>query len=192
MSSKQEKYVIVYVRNDTGRQTNINTDEEQPMVNLTNLYPGAGYVIKVYALSHNLLSEPHTLFRAVYPNPPRDFAVERVDGNKVSLKWKEPLNSLYTGYVIRYRPMPRDREPRSWTEKVDIESNEFTLDDLDHGEEYEIELDSVSYRVPSGKPLTVTQIIRPKAIDDFQPILGKYCLCFSCKKRTQSLKSLIF
>ena len=140
-------------------------------VNLTNLFPGAGYVIKVYALSHGLLSEPHILFRAVYPNPPRDFAVDRVEDNKVTLKWKKPLNSLYTGYLIRYRPKPRDREPRSWTEKVDIETNEFTLDDLDHGEEYEIELDSVSYRVPSGKPLTVTQIIKPKAIEELQSIL---------------------
>ena len=167
VTSKQDKYVIVYVRNDTGRPTKINTTN--PRVSLTNLYPGAGYTIKVYALSHSLPSEPHILFRAVFPNPPRDFVIDSVDDNKVTLRWQEPLASLYTGYVIRYRPL-RDREPSSWTEE-DTDDNTYTLDNLLHGEEYEIELDSVSHRVPSGKPLSVKQIIKPKAIENFQPIL---------------------
>jgi receptor-type tyrosine-protein phosphatase beta len=79
------------------------------------LYPGAGYVIKVYALSHGLLSEPHISFTPVYPNPPRNLSIERVRGNKVTLKWLPPLNSLYTGYVIKYRPFsnePQQRLPR--------------------------------------------------------------------------------
>ncbi len=99
VTSRQEKYVVVYVRNDTGRPTNIETT--QPRIRLTNLYPGAGYLIKVYALSHGLLSEPHISFTAVYPNPPRNLSVERVVGKKVTLKWLPPLNSLFTGYVVR-------------------------------------------------------------------------------------------
>ena len=80
---------------------------------MSKLYPGAGYVIKVFALSHGLLSEPHISFTAVYPNPPKSLSVEKVRGNKVTLKWNSPLNSLYTGYIIRYRPEPREsRQPR--------------------------------------------------------------------------------
>lgn len=169
MTSKQEKYVVVYTRNDTGRPTNINTT--QPRIRLTKLYPGAGYIIKVYALSHGLLSEPHISFTAVYPNPPRNLSVERVSGNKVTLKWENPSESLYTGYVIKYRPEPQSRQPRSWTEITDIETNEYTLNDLLHGEQYEIEVDSVSHRVPSGQPLSVFQIIEPQTIVDLQPIL---------------------
>ena len=45
VTSKQEKYVVVYVRNDTGRPTNIETIK--PKIKLENLYPGAGYEIKV-------------------------------------------------------------------------------------------------------------------------------------------------
>ena len=45
VTSKQEKYVVVYVRNDTGRPTNIETIK--PKIKLDNLYPGAGYEIKV-------------------------------------------------------------------------------------------------------------------------------------------------
>ena len=50
----------MYVRNDTGRQIHINTT--QTKVTLSNLYPGAGYVIRIAALSHGLLSEPHESF----------------------------------------------------------------------------------------------------------------------------------
>ena len=74
----------------------------QKRVTLNKLYPGAGYVIQLFALSHGLLSEPHESFTAVYPNPPRNLSVEKLPGNKVALKWLEPLNSLYTGYVIKY------------------------------------------------------------------------------------------
>ena len=98
MTSKQEKYIVTYVRNDTGQHININTT--QTKVTLSNLYPGAGYVIQIAALSHGLLSEPHESFTAVYPNPPRNLSVEKLQGNKVALKWLEPLNSLFTGYVI--------------------------------------------------------------------------------------------
>lgn len=123
VTSKQEKYVVVYVRNDTGKATNINTT--QPRAKLSKLYPGAGYIIKVYALSHGLLSEPHISFTAVYPNPPRNLSVERVKGNKVTLKWQEPPNSLFTGYIIKYRPEPQSRQPRSWTEITDITGKIF-------------------------------------------------------------------
>ena len=34
-------------------------------VMLEDLYPGAGYEIKVYAISHGMWSEPHVYFQAV-------------------------------------------------------------------------------------------------------------------------------
>lgn len=37
----------------------------EPRILLENLYPGAGYQIKVFAVSHGLWSEPHTHFQAV-------------------------------------------------------------------------------------------------------------------------------
>ncbi len=99
VTSKQDKYVVVYIRYDTGRPVNIETRE--PRVTLQGLYPGAGYEIKVYALSHSLLSEPHISFTAVYPSPIRNLTIERVVDNKVTLSWLPPQESLFTGYVIR-------------------------------------------------------------------------------------------
>lgn len=45
VTSKQEKYVVIYTRKDTGRSTNLETIK--PKITLENLYPGAGYEIKV-------------------------------------------------------------------------------------------------------------------------------------------------
>lgn len=39
------RYVVIYVRNDTGKPTSIETRE--PRVTLQKLHPGAGYEIKV-------------------------------------------------------------------------------------------------------------------------------------------------
>jgi receptor-type tyrosine-protein phosphatase beta len=58
-------------------------------------------VFQLYALSHGLLSEPHISFTAVYPNPPRNLTITKVDNNKVTLSWLPPQESLYTGFVIR-------------------------------------------------------------------------------------------
>jgi len=114
------RYVVIYVRNDTGTPVSVETRE--PKATLENLHPGAGYEIKVYALSHGLLSEPHISFRAVHPNPVRDLQVARVDGSAVTLAWRPPVDSLYTGYVIRYRPYGQGSSaaPRSWSEIPDV------------------------------------------------------------------------
>ena len=45
------------------------------------------------------------------------------------------------------------------------------MDNLLHGEQYEIEVDAVSHHVLSGKPMSTFQIIDPKSIDNLQPIL---------------------
>ena len=60
---------------------------------------------------------------------------------------------------------------RSWTEITDINETEYTLNDLLHGEQYEIEVDSVSHRVLSGEPLSIIQIIEPEAIEVISPVL---------------------
>ena len=41
----------------------------EPRILLEGLYPGAGYQIKVFAVSHELWSEPHAHFQAVCEQP---------------------------------------------------------------------------------------------------------------------------
>ena len=138
VTSRQEEYAVRYVRNDTEEVQTIKT--RTPRIKLENLYPGAGYEIKVkfifevvrdekeniflvvsfitpskngnhnanihsnlqvFALSHGLLSNPHISFTAVFPNPPRNLTILKVQNNRLTLKWLPPVNSLYTGYVVR-------------------------------------------------------------------------------------------
>lgn len=63
VNSRQDKYEVVYSRNDTGEEKTIWTSESRVIIN--HLYPGAGYEVKVFAVSHGLRSEPHAYFLAV-------------------------------------------------------------------------------------------------------------------------------
>lgn len=63
VNSKQEQYEVMYTRNDTADTKTVLTKDTRLVFN--NLYPGAGYKVKVFALSHGLSSEPHAYFQAV-------------------------------------------------------------------------------------------------------------------------------
>ena len=67
MTSKQEKYIIVYTRNDTKQSVTRETTDK--VVKLRDLYPGAEYKIQVLAVSNGLQSTPHVTYTAVPPNP---------------------------------------------------------------------------------------------------------------------------
>lgn len=63
VNSRQDKYEVIYYRNDTGEEKTFTTTESRLIIR--NLYPGAGYEVKVFAVSHGLRSEPHSYFLAV-------------------------------------------------------------------------------------------------------------------------------
>lgn len=63
VNSRQEKFEVTHNRNDTGESATTLTTESH--IVLEDLYPGAGYEVKVFAISHGLRSEPHDYFQAV-------------------------------------------------------------------------------------------------------------------------------
>lgn len=63
VNSRQDKYELHCVRNDTNEGL-VRTTYDSRIV-LTSLYPGAGYLVKVFAISHGLKSEPHEYFQPV-------------------------------------------------------------------------------------------------------------------------------
>lgn len=63
VNSRQDKYEVMYSRNDTGEVKTIWTTDSRLVIK--NLFPGAGYEVKVFAVSHGLRSEPHSYFLAV-------------------------------------------------------------------------------------------------------------------------------
>lgn len=63
VNSKQDKYEVQWIRNDTNER-NIRMTNDSKII-LNHLYPGAGYLVKVFAISHGLKSEPHEYFQPV-------------------------------------------------------------------------------------------------------------------------------
>lgn len=63
VNSKQEQYEVLYSRNGTSEVRTLITKESRLVIK--NLQPGAGYELKVFAVSHELRSEPHAYFQAV-------------------------------------------------------------------------------------------------------------------------------
>ncbi|PRD36720.1 UNVERIFIED_CONTAM: Ptp10D [Trichonephila clavipes] len=63
VTSRQDQYSVMYIRNDTRYlQEKIIT---RNWLVLDDLYPGAGYEIKVYAISFTLWSDPHSYFQTI-------------------------------------------------------------------------------------------------------------------------------
>ena len=169
MTSKQEKYVVIYTRNDTGQVMTRQTTEKA--VAITSLFPGAGYQVQVYAVSHGLRSESHDSFQSVPPRPPLDMRVTSVVESNVSLAWTPPTDSLYTEFVIRFRPRSGES---LWREvSVSSERSEYTLQDMTPGEMFSLQLDTASYHVVSGEPLVTTTTTDPSPVSltDLPPIL---------------------
>ncbi|KAK8376280.1 hypothetical protein O3P69_008762 [Scylla paramamosain] len=172
VTSKQDKYDVVYTRNDTALSVTRQTENTQ--VVLEDLYPGAGYEIKVYAVSHGLWSEPHVYFQAVYPNSVRNLTITGTSNSSVSLAWQPPINSLSTHYVVRYRTI----DGSEWTELNPTNQTVATVEQLEAGERYIIQVRSVSHHVESFSPQEVEQIIPPNPVRGIEHYLDSQNITF--------------
>lgn len=63
VNSRQDKYEVIYTKNGTSEKRTVYTTESRLVIN--KLYPGAGYKVQVFAVSHGLRSEPYVNFQAV-------------------------------------------------------------------------------------------------------------------------------
>ncbi|XP_070491352.1 tyrosine-protein phosphatase 10D isoform X3 [Chironomus tepperi] len=158
VNSKQELYEVTYSRNDTGETQTVLTKDTRLV--FKPLYPGAGYIVKVFAISNELKSEPHEYFQAVYPNPPRNMTIEKVTSNSVLVHWLPPENSIYTEYSIRYRT----ESDKQWVRLPSVNSTEADVTDMTPGEKYTIQVNAVSYGVESPNPQQFNQTVRPNTV----------------------------
>lgn len=173
VNSRQEKFEITHTRNDTGESATTLTTESH--IILEDLYPGAGYEVKVFAISHGLKSEPHDYFQAVLPHPPQNLRIEKVfDGlplgpyqgnNSVLVSWSSPQNSLFSEYSIRYRT----EDDKSWIKLPSVRETEAEVTDMTPGERYTIQVNTVSFGVESLYPLQVNHTVSPNPVADLKP-----------------------
>nr|XP_045582718.1 tyrosine-protein phosphatase 10D-like isoform X1 [Procambarus clarkii] len=172
VTSRQEKYAVVYVRNDTAESVTRQTVDAHVL--LEDLFPGAGYEIKVYAISHGLWSEPHVYFQAVYPNSVRNLTIIDTTNTTVSLAWRAPIESLFTHYIVRYRTV----EISAWTDLPAINRTLAIVDNLQPGERYVIQVRSVSHHVESFTPQEVEQTVPPNPVRGIEHHLDSQNITF--------------
>ncbi|KAK2585118.1 hypothetical protein KPH14_008629 [Odynerus spinipes] len=165
VNSRQEKFEVTHNRNDTGESATTLTTESH--IVLEDLYPGAGYEVKVFAISHGLRSEPHAHFQAVLPHPPKNLSIEKVTSNTVLVHWEAPTDSIFSEYSIRYRT---EDDPR-WVKLPSVRETEAEVADMTPGERYTIQVNTVSYGVESPHPLQVNHTIRPNPVHNINPIV---------------------
>ncbi|KAL1116196.1 hypothetical protein AAG570_005691, partial [Ranatra chinensis] len=167
VNSRQEKFEVVYQRNDTSSEA-ITTGTTEPHLLLDNLYPGATYQIKVYAISHGLYSEPHDYSsQTVYPRPPTNLTLENCTSNSVALQWKEPVDSLCDEYFIRFRT---EEDPR-WIKLDPVRETGAEITHMSAGDKFIIQVNSVSYGMESARPLTLNHTVRPNPVSNIATLV---------------------
>ncbi|KAL0121824.1 hypothetical protein PUN28_006942 [Cardiocondyla obscurior] len=165
VNSKQEKFEVTHNRNDTGESATTLTTESH--IVLEDLYPGAAYEVKVFAIGHGLRSEPHDYLQAVLPHPPKNLSIEKVTSNTVVVHWEAPTDSIFTEYSIRYRT---EDDPR-WVKLPSVRDTEAEVADMTPGERYTVQVNTVSYGVESLYPLQVNHTVRPNPVLNITPII---------------------
>ncbi|XP_014486933.1 PREDICTED: tyrosine-protein phosphatase 10D isoform X6 [Dinoponera quadriceps] len=165
VNSKQEKFEVTHNRNDTGESATTLTTESH--IVLEDLYPGAAYEVKVFAISHGLRSEPHDYLQAVLPHPPKNLSIEKVTSNTIVVHWEAPTDSIFTEYSIKYRT---EDDPR-WVKLPSVRDTEAEVADMTPGERYTIQVNTVSYGVESLYPLQVNHTVRPNPVLNITPII---------------------
>ncbi|XP_002010656.3 tyrosine-protein phosphatase 10D [Drosophila mojavensis] len=164
VTSQQDRYEVHYQRNGTKEERTIST-------NLTNLiikylHPGSGYEIKVYAISHEMRSEPHAYFQAVFPKPPRNLTQRTVNTNLVLLHWQPPEGSDFSEYAVRYRTAAS-----TWQRLPNVHEPEARIEDMRYGERYLVQVNTLSFGVESPTPLELNITMPPQPVSNVVPLV---------------------
>nr|XP_036218384.1 tyrosine-protein phosphatase 10D isoform X3 [Bactrocera oleae] len=185
VNSKQEKYEVLYSRNGTSEVRTIDTKDSRLVI--TNLHAGAGYEVKVFAVSHGLRSEPHAYFQAVFPNPPRNMSIETVRSNSVLVHWAPPENSDFTEYSMRYRTETKEQ----WTNLPSVRATETDITDMTKGEKYTIQVNTVSFGVESPNPQEVVYTVPPNEVSNIIPLVDSRNITLEWPKPEGRVESYI-
>lgn len=175
VTSRQDSYRVVWVRNDTRQKEDTTTKNN--WVLLEDLYPGAGYDIKVYALSYGLVSEPHSYYQTIYPRAPVNLQVIGATNSTVLLTWSPPIASLVDHYLVRYRPLAST----FWREMSVTNITSTEIRDLVAGERYVIRVTTVSNKVESPEVREIEQTMYPNLIESVNHDVASQNITFHWK-----------
>ncbi|XP_055949262.1 tyrosine-protein phosphatase 10D-like [Argiope bruennichi] len=172
VTSRQDQYSIMYIRNDT-RYLQEKIIGRNWLV-LEDLFPGAGYEIKVYAISFNLWSEPHSYFQTIPPLKPRGLQVVKASNTNMIIVWTAPSGSLYDHFNVRYQPVGS----AFWRQMGFVNTTSCEIKDLVPGERYSVQVTSVSNKIESLEAEEIEQTMYPKPIKKVKETLDSYNITF--------------
>ncbi|GAB6018714.1 hypothetical protein CHUAL_000390 [Chamberlinius hualienensis] len=174
VTSLQDSFAVMYTRNDTGESVKQFTTDGK--ATLRNLYPGATYTIKVFAISYNLWSEAYTRQQTVYPEPPQHLEIELTTNTSLSLKWKKPSGSLFDSYIVTYRSTtgPSDK----WTRIDGVKEEKIKVNGLMPGFKYQISVYTMSNRLESKNYQQLQQVIKANPIKGVETLLDTLNVTF--------------
>ncbi|XP_034475504.1 tyrosine-protein phosphatase 10D isoform X1 [Drosophila innubila] len=164
VNSRQDHYDVHYQRNGTNEERTISTNHTSLIIKY--LHPGSGYEIKVYAISHDMRSEPHSYFQAVFPKPPRNLTQQTVNTNLVLLHWQPPEGSDYSEYAVRYRTAASP-----WQRLLNVHEPQARIEDMHYGERYLVQVNTVSFGVESPSPLELNITMPPQPVSNVVPLV---------------------
>lgn len=175
VTSRQDSFQIVWIRNDTKEREEIKTKNNWLL--LEDLFPGAGYEIKVYAVSYGLISEPHSYFQTIFPKSPENLQAVGATNSTVLLTWSPPTESLVDNYIVKYRPV----KSSFWREITVSNITSSEIRDLVAGERYVIRVSTVSNRVESPDLREIEQTMYPNVINSVTYEVASYNVTFQWK-----------
>lgn len=172
VTSKQDSYKIEWIRNDTKERNDRIVTHNWVIVE--DLYPGAIYEIAVSAISHGLVSDPHSYFQTIFPRPPEGLHVSKHTNSSMLLVWSAPSDSLVDHYIARYRPTRQTL----WRELGIVNSTSLEIKNLVAGEIYTVRVSSVSNRAESPDIREIEQTMFPNPISNIKTNIDSHNITF--------------
>lgn len=158
VTSRQDSYQVLWIRNDTREKE--ETETRNNFILLQGLFPGAGYEIKVFAVSYGLLSDPHSYFQTMFPRSPENLQAVGATNSTILLTWSAPTGSLVDNYVVKYRPVWSP----FWREVTVSNITSSEIRDLVAGERYVIRVTTISNKVESPDVREIEQTMYPNVV----------------------------
>lgn len=83
--------------------------------------------------------------------------IEKTTTTSVLVQWVAPTDSLISEYAIRYRTDSN----RNWVKLPAVQNTEAEVTDMTPGEQYTIQVNTVSYGLESNEPQQMNHTVRP-------------------------------
>ncbi|KAF7989062.1 hypothetical protein HCN44_007372 [Aphidius gifuensis] len=159
VNSRQQKFQIILIRNDTNTVLTKTTIETKLII--PNIYPGACYEIKIFSISYGINSKINNDFIIIPPRPPINLHLSKLwTFTSVFIRWIEPSKSLFSEFIVSYIAS----DNFEWIKLPAINTTELEISNLIPGEKYVIRVNTISYGVEGNYPAEIKHIIAPKPV----------------------------